>query len=700
MGGSLFLSARASGGACFPREVVGMKRGILAVAVLLSGAAGLASADYLVIVANLGQSKDPQAGLPGMPGFPGGGFPGGGFPGGGFPGGGFPGGGRGGMPGMPGGPGGPGGGRFGMRGGMPGMPGGPGGRGGIPGMPGRPFGPGGPGMPGLPGGEDEFDLDDIAYKVVGIVEINPVRTLKKFENYGQRLPISGKWGKATLYKNLPNVEFFFLTDGAKPVPTVHRRYEDLRTEKLRAGATVEAYLEVAGWALGHGLLKECVEVMAEAAKVNKDHPTVVAFLKVKADLDRPLSTDNPASAPWGQLLKGDSVTTKPAHHYTLLHPNGANPAEVTARLDRLEDAYRAFYYWFALHDVVLPVPRQHLAAVLTLEDKFKQLHDVFTPGPVVMDGFFGRRENVAVLSCKRRDEGYTTLSTVSNHEYWSQNFNRYEVLKGNNRGVPRAERGDPLRVSQAQAYALLQKALEDESEACSISHGVSRQLLFATGLLPRNVTAPEWFQFGVASFFEVSQESPWPTIGIPSFFYTPRIKELKRKRRLERTPLATLEKLVTDGYFRNSGKDKDASVRKGRAAAWSLVYFLAYNRRPGLTRYAKELAKMPRDMDLTHDMLLGCFARAFDAVNPDGSVDRGRLNTLANNWYSSIDLVQMESEDFYAKISKHFEEARKNNAAPANNGQTNPNGNNGNGPAQPGGAPPGRGRGRNPGRDT
>ncbi|HZY89991.1 MAG TPA: DUF1570 domain-containing protein, partial [Gemmataceae bacterium] len=646
-----------------------MKRGILAVAVLLSGAAGLASADYLVIVANLGQSKEaPGAGggLPGVPGMPGAGF-----------------GMRGGPPGMPGMPGG----GFGMRGGPPGMPGGgfPGGNRGGPGMPGSGFGMrGGPGMPGMPGGPSDFDLDDIPYKVVGIVEINPVRSLKNYDKLGLPLKVSGKWGQASVMKNLPNVEFFFLTENDKNVPTVHKRFEELRTEKLRAGATVEQVIELAQWALGHGLIKDCADVMAEAAKINKDHPAVATFLKVKADLDRPLPADKAAGAPWAQLLKGDTVASYPQYHYALTYPLDANQADVKARLELLEGSCRAFYYWFALHhNAALPVPTKHLAAVLTTkDDRFKQLHNVFDSGPVVMDGFFGRRENVAVLSSQRRDEGYTTLSTVSNSEFWQQKYDREEVLKGNNRGVPREERANYRRVAEAQAYALLLRALKDESELCSTSHGVARQMLFASGLLPRNVAAPEWLQFGVGSFFEAPPESPWPTIGIANFYYTPRIKEMKTKKKLERTPYDTLEKLVTDGYFRAGGRDKDASVRKGRAAAWSLVYYLVTDpsRRPGLQRYFKELSKLPRDMELSHDMLLACFARAFDAVNPDGSVNKQKLNRVANEWYSSIDSVVMESEDIHAKISKHFEEARKNNAATPASGQGNPNGN---GPAAP-----------------
>ncbi len=687
-----------------------MKRWALAVAALLS-TAGLSSADYLVIVANLGQSGESQpgaGGMPGMPGFPGGGMRGGpgmpGFPGGGMRGGpgmpGFPGGGMRGGPGMPGFPGG------GMRGG-PGMPGMPGsGRGGM-GMPGFPGGSGrgGMGMPGMPGmgGPSDIDLDDIPYLVVGIVEIDPVQrtSMKKYETGVLPLNVSGKWGKARVFKNLPGVEIFFLTKGDQAVPTVEKQFTDRRNETFQGGKpTVEQVIDLAKWALGHGLIHQCAAVMEEAAKLAKEspNPTVAAFQKVKADLDKPVAGESPAVAGYLKLLPGYTVATGPQWHYALLHPSDTSDvsaAEVQARLGRLEDACRAFYYWFALHDITLPVPARHETAILTGKkdkEKFKQLHNVFASGPVVMDGFLGRREDVVVLSAERRDEAYTTLSTVSNSAYWQSGFNRAEVLKGNNRGVPREARLNVQQVAEAQVHALLLKALEDESEQTSTSHDVARQMMFTSGLLPRNVAAPEWLMFGVGSFFEAPPESPWPTIGIPSFYYAPRIKDLKNKKKLERNPYDALEKLVTDGYFRVSGKDKDASVRKGRAAAWSLLYYLVNDpgRRPGLRRYFQELAKMPRDMELSHDMLLGCFARAFDAVNPDGTVNKAKLNSLANNWYSSIDLVPLESEDIYAKISKHFEEARKNNAAPPADGQNNNPA--GGGPAQPGG----NGRGRNP----
>ena len=88
------------------------------------------------------------------------------------------------------------------------------------------------------------------------------------------------------------------------------------------------------WALGHGLDKECAAVMDEAVKLAKEspNPTVAAFQKVKADLDRPVAGDNSAASAWAKLLPEYTVSTGPQHHYALLHPRDTEaPNKAAAR---------------------------------------------------------------------------------------------------------------------------------------------------------------------------------------------------------------------------------------------------------------------------------------------------------------------------------------------------------------------------------
>src|SRR5439155_892122 len=101
---------------------------------------------------------------------------------------------------------------------------------------------------------------------------------------------------------------------------------------------------------------------------------------------------------------------------------------------------------------------------------------------------------------------------------------------------------------------------------------------------------------------------------------------------------------------------KEADRLKARATAWSLTYFLAQKKLDGLQRYFKELSKMPRDLELTDEVLLGCFARAFDAVDANKRVDTGKLTNLANQWYSYSNDVPLEAEDLVKQIRKYYEE--------------------------------------------
>jgi hypothetical protein len=322
----------------------------------------------------------------------------------------------------------------------------------------------------------------------------------------------------------------------------------------------------------------------------------------------------------------------------------------------------------------------------------------------VVDGFFARRESLAVMHSQRQDDPYKALSTF--WENWkAKGFLRFELLQNKNTsgvpkdGVPQNVRqaaqassatGDYsalVNIAEAQMLALMLKALEQEAELATVSHDASRQLLFASGLLPRNVAVPEWILFGMGSFFETPLQSPWPTIGAPSPYYLPRWRELKGKDPaqggLEKTAVDTLKKVVTDGYFRSLPSQSktnnaehllyEASLRKARTASWALTYFLAQKHLDGLRRYFAELSKMPRDIELDDTVLLSCFARAFGCVDGNNKVDEGKLRALANDWYGFWQSVHFESEpvmkEIREKIAKKVKEEEEKAVSQQNNAQ-------------------------------
>jgi hypothetical protein len=671
-----------------------MRQGILAAA-FLALSAGFTSADYVVIVANVGATKElTTVGGPGMPGMnpmrstmPMQGNP----PGGGATT--MPPGMRSTMPGNP-----PG-------GGMTTMP--PGMRSTMPGSP-----PSGGMMMGMMGmmGTAPTDVDDLNDWVVAVVEVHPNNKamLRSLEQQGlAAVKLPGRLGKSCqLLKNPPFGELFVITektDGKdKPIPTVATRFKEKWELALKEKASVSDLLGLAEWTLEHGLIDNFAEVMNKVVEADKGHSAAVAYVKIKAELDRKAGDDPTVSSWRGKLLPGYKVTESP--HYLLVHNLSDNAVEVKSHTEHLENAFRGFYYWFALRGTSLPVPPNRQVIVLTSKaDDFEQMRKIFTSGPLVVDGFFARRESLAVMHSQRQDDPYKALSTF--WENWkSKGYQRYELLQGNTgrpkSGVPQNQKeafamGDTsalINIAEAQMLSLMLKALEQEAELATVSHDASRQLLFASGLLPRNVAVPEWVLFGMGSFFETPLQSPWPTIGAPSPYYLPRWRELKGKGAneggLEKTAVDTLRKVVTDGYFRTlPSADKpdgeehvhyEAALRKARTASWALAYFLAQKHLDGLRHYFVELSKMPRDIELDDTVLLGCFARAFGCVDGNNKVDEAKLKALASEWYGYWQTVHFESEpimkEIREKIAKKVkeDEEKAQKQSEENNGQQGP----------------------------
>jgi Protein of unknown function (DUF1570) len=270
---------------------------------------------------------------------------------------------------------------------------------------------------------------------------------------------------------------------------------------------------------------------------------------------------------------------------------------------------------------------------------------------------------------------------------WAEGMSRTDVLKKTPSGIGMTKE----KILSAQMMALLLKVMETDSERTGVSHDASRQLIYGAGLLPRNVAAPEWIQFGMGSFFETPLGSPWTTTGAANMEYLPNFKDYLKLKRLEKTSSETMRKVVTDAYFREAVKTKDPAMeRKARAATWALTYFLMQTRPDGMLRYYKELSKQPRDVELDEDTLMGCFARAFDLVDSSNTVvDTKRLEFLSRQWYDHInnntllDLHQEieESRAFIAQVTKDAEKE----AAPGNAPGRGPGA--GPGPGGAGGSP-------------
>jgi hypothetical protein len=638
-----------------------MKRWFLAVALLLGGYVGLCSADYVILVTNVGEE-----------------------------------------------------------GAAPGNPMGEGGGGLV--RPGRIQQPGRPGVGDRPQPGPEATPPS-TYYVTTVLEIkNNVGTsfLRKYDfndwqNVVDRKAIDSsvhlsarhEWGTTTLWNPTQRTPFPDLNGGAyvcvqsdgKPLKTVAVRFHAERDKVYGGKFSADKVVDLARQALEQGLLKEFTEVMDKLATDDKDNRVAKDYLKVKELLNTPLP-----KAELPPALRGDVYKkTDSSHFYTLVHSfPSAKAVEVKDRLDLLEENFRTFYYYFALKGISLPLPKERLVVLLANRRKdFLGLREQFASAPLVTDGFFSRHQNLVVLSPDHLDEAYEALET-STRGHWQDTYDRRKILLKPVAvkpvlGQPRL--ADPAKTANLALDALMLKTMEKQGERAAISHNASRQLVYALGLLPRNVAAPEWVQFGVGSFFETPLGSPWASPTGPNGLHLYHFRQLKKAGKLEGSPTETLRRVVTDHYFHQVGilsrvkalsPEQKALQDKARATSWALTYYLAQDRWEGLKRYYAELARMPRDMELDEEVLLACFARAFDAWDDtEKKVIEDKLKAVAVKWFDRINGLTSESEEVYKMVADKVAELEKEAANPTTLTPTNPGGGD-----RPGGVP---GRPRGPG---
>jgi hypothetical protein len=644
-----------------------MRRLWLALALGIGCAASTATADYVVIVANLGRPGDaPKAKAPAEPGKAElrAGAPGGLVP--------------------PAPPPGAAGGAF---RGNPGA--------GVPGA----APPGGPADPAAAAPPGTFDPDAVPLMTVAIIEAQ-----KKLSNQdvlrlqmGQPLPslvpfkVNGFEGKVYL-KNSSLSNVFIIHPNNKSVLRLSEVYEAKLKELAESKTDVkpDRWIELAEWSLAHGMLDHFKVHMEKAAAADKSLPKAAAYLQMKAALGKTVENVDTAGN-WRRLLLTNRYQTYTTAHYAILSDDAPS---VEPRKRLLEDALQAYYYWFALRGSQLPVPTRRLVAILTREPKtFKHLQSVLDSTPVIGATFYARRENLLVMSSRRLDDAYDRLDKLAS-PLWGAGYSREQLLKG--KGYPAKNLlTNKEEVYDAMTLALLLKVMELDAEAAGTEHGATRQLLYASGLLPPAVAAPEWVQFGVATFFETSPGSPWPTIGLPNFEYSPLYRDLGTARKLPPDQLELLKMVVTDDYFRNHapGLKREVALRNARATAWSLAHFLIRKRLDGLLRYFKELAQLPRDVPLDESTLWSAFARAFNAVDATGQPDPNALRELADDWDKDTKLEQYDNREteVMREIRLAYQRAATLNSAAAAARSATP----GAGNAQPQ-APPAVGNRRNP----
>jgi hypothetical protein len=415
------------------------------------------------------------------------------------------------------------------------------------------------------------------------------------------------------------------------------------------------------------MLAEFKKNMQDLATAEPTDPAAAAFVKVQAAMDRPITKADQSDDWINKLDKGgtQSYRVQKSEHYALLYSQRAQPSDVRHRLALLEKNYRAFFGWFALNHKVLPVPDTRLVAVLVERpEQFSALHKDFDLVPMAADGFYARRYNLAVFSAERLDDVYGALHKLTQMMWTQDKWDRNKLLHG----IGQQKGKDVQEFREAQMKALVVTAMEEESEVNSVSFEGTRQLLAATGLLPRKVHVPQWLSFGLGSFFETPLGAYWQGTGAPSWRYLKKYKVWENFKELDK-PDDALRSVVTDHYFHLAQEKKDDSyVLKGRTMSWALTYFLMKNHLDGVLRYCEELNNLPRDMEFDEKVLADCFARAFgltDAARPN-ETSPAKVRNLVFEWSDAMNRTQLaDPEAVQEAIKEETARRRKKADGPA-----------------------------------
>ena len=641
-----------------------------------------------------------QIGMPGgMNGMPQGGFRG--IQGGPMPPGGFMGGGGfgiqggpvppGGFQGAQGGPVPPGG----FMGGGGGFQGGPAPPGGFQGVQGGPVPPGMGAQGGIPGNgfrggmgngigggnpggvmdmvDDSISEDDY---VTVAVEINKTHSLNVANM--PMIMMDTKYGSTARYEDPKEVHLQYIPKKIlkNPADQFIERHKALMNTPAKE-KTPDRYLELARWCLRVGLPDKCREMLNETQKfidsggkgasitvTPEVSAALAAYKNITSILDADIAKNKKATV-WKERLKYGNMTIR--KHYALVH-NSENPQKdgIDRRLDALENNFKSFYLLFAIKGKALPAPSEKLVALLLNDPKtFLTQKDIFNVGHLVSDGFYARQENLAIFSPTRLDIASKNFTAMMREVYRTSET---DLLTGKfpDLGAKDKAPRKATAVARAQILALVERALREESEIASATHEGTLQLIEATGLLPRNVPAPKWLRFGMASIFEMpkgpfpgtrksmARIAFWPGAGGPNWAWRLYFDEMQQHGKISDQPTDLLYKTITDVYF-NMG-DKLKAIEKGldidvdlhsnfmaeaHTLSWALTYYLFNERFKEFENYLARFSTLPRDIEMDDYTSVTMFLSAFGyntsgltATDPKGNLER--YNPLAKAWVSSI----------------------------------------------------------------
>lgn len=470
-------------------------------------------------------------------------------------------------------------GSFGPPPGVPGTPGGP--RGGGPGMPGVPGFPGSPDGPGMSGGGGTNTAATTERSVHVLVPFSKIEFNQKLYTGGAHYitnpatftVIKHPFGSSVLYQNRVNIQaepLSILTEESR----LKEAYSKWTVDSNRKPAVLLAYIGDALKAELLPLAEQFSDSLVKQTDGDKEVPAdVAAFVKgykaLKEKWNQP-AANNPAADAWKVKFGPEANVHTDSPHYAVVHFSGdalsGQAGESVLRVSELlEKNLKSFYLWHLREGFALPLPDKRLVAVVAKNGgQLPKLREGLDGLAMTSDSFYSPIHNLVVISPERTDELGRTFNAIANTKL--EGFDRNELLQGK---YPSSKQAKPDEIALASTYALVRRAIDDESMRSSVSREGSRQLFVTLGLLPQHVRTPKWVESGMGSLLqhpkgggvvELSKDTPGIVVGVTTghgaanyeclqqfLSFYPAKKDGKDNKSID--PAAVLTNVLTDKYF-------------------------------------------------------------------------------------------------------------------------------------------------------
>ena len=359
-------------------------------------------------------------------------------------------------------------------------------------------------------------------------------------------------------------------------------------------------MEIARWALRHGLLPQFYEAVEKTLEIDPQHEDAQRVMQLKQEIDIPLRSNPAEEASLRAMVGKRGMRIQLSPHFMMLHDT-AEPTASDRKMSRaeerlmlLEQVYESFLMKFYANGVALNVPKERLKVVLFKEHQdyllFVQKLD---PELTSAAGFWDSRTNVAVFYDQGSSDTFEALQQLSAELQNIKESSKRNVTAGTK---------DIVRL--ADTISMLVEIERENLDIEVVSHEATHQMAGNTGLLPRHVQIPSWVHEGLATYFETPSDASWSGFGAVNSQRLDWYRQLEADVEHSNIDFIAQDQIFT--YAATLGAELH-----GYGQAWALTHFLVERHFDKYMNYCRRLGEMPPDLTLSPEVLKSIFDESF-----------------------------------------------------------------------------------------